>query len=160
MSIQPKCVICLSSLHDARSCKFKGIYPTPQSQVGTIISNSEISRMPLDSNPKDLIGATKTPLTLIPPEGLKHIALAMQNGAKKYGAYNWRNKKVQYMIYLDAILRHALSLIDREDIAEDSQVHHLGHIGANVAILLDAIKYGCLIDNRPENPNHGKIESK
>lgn len=104
---------------------------------------------PDDTNPKDLIGAKKTAISLVPPEGIREIAKAMKNGADKYGSYNWRDKKVQYMIYLDAIMRHTLALIDREDIAEDSKVHHLGHIGANATILLDAIKYDCLVDNRP-----------
>lgn len=102
-----------------------------------------------DTNPKDLIGCKKDSISLVPPEGIKEISKAMKNGAEKYGAYNWRDKKVQYMIYLDAIYRHTLALVDREDVAEDSQVHHLGHIGANVCILLDAIKYNCIIDNRP-----------
>lgn len=105
------------------------------------------------TNPKDLIGATKDPIGLVPPEGIRQISLAMKNGADKYGAYNWRDKKVQYQIYLDAILRHTLALIDREDVAEDSQVHHLAHVGANVCILLDAIKQNCLVDNRPIKPS-------
>lgn len=102
------------------------------------------------TNPKDLLGMQKDLLSLVPPEGIRQIAKAMKNGADKYGAYNWRDKKVQYVIYLDAILRHTLALIDREDIAEDSQVHHLAHVGANVCILLDAIENDCLVDNRPK----------
>lgn len=110
------------------------------------------------TNPKDIIGSKKTPLSLIPPAGLEEIAKAMKNGADKYSAYNWRDKKVQYLIYIDAIMRHAQALIEREDIAEDSGVHHLGHIGANACILLDAIKYDRLVDNRPNNPNSSLLE--
>lgn len=101
------------------------------------------------TNPKDKIGATKPPISLIPPVALIHISMAMKNGADKYGAYNWREKKVQMMIYLDALLRHTLALIDGEDLAQDSMLEHLAHIGANAAILLDAKESGNLIDNRP-----------
>lgn len=103
----------------------------------------------MDTNPKDLIGATKPPLTLVPAAGLIHCSLAMKNGADKYGAFNWREKKVQTMIYLDATIRHVLSYVDGEEVAEDSGVHHLGHAMACLAILLDAKETGNLIDNRP-----------
>lgn len=111
-----------------------------------------------DSNPKDLIGAKKDPISLVPTEGIRQIAKAMKYGAYEakqsdgtlgYGPYNWRNKKVQYSIYLDAIMRHALKIVDREDLDTDSGQHHLGHIGANVCLLLDALKHGNVIDNRP-----------
>lgn len=105
-----------------------------------------------NTNPKDLIGSKKDNIGLVPPEGIIGISRAMKNGADKYGAYNWRSKKVQYQIYLDAILRHTLALIEREDLALDSGCHHLDHIGANVCILKDAMKYHCLIDNRPDVP--------
>lgn len=102
-----------------------------------------------DTNPKDLLGIKKPPLSLIPPVALIHESLAFQDGAKKYEAYNWRSKKVQAMIYIDAIMRHAQCYLDREDFAEDSKVHHLGHLRACAGILLDAIETGNLIDNRP-----------
>lgn len=110
------------------------------------------------TNPKDLIGMKKDPISLVPPEGIKQIARAMKYGAyeakqsdgtKGYGPYNWRNKQVQYSIYLDAILRHTLALVDGNDTDTDSGQHHLAHIGANVCLVLDAIKHQNLIDNRP-----------
>ena len=104
------------------------------------------------TNPKDLIGATKDNVDLVPVEGILGIARAMKNGADKYGAFNWRENKVQYKIYLAAILRHTYALLEREDIAEDSGCHHLDHIGANICILKDAMKYNSLIDNRPPRP--------
>ncbi len=103
------------------------------------------------SNPKDIVGSKKTPLSLVPSEGIRQIALAMKSGADKYGVYNWRNKKVQTMIYIDAILRHTLEYLDREDKDKDSGLHPLAHVGANVVLLLDAIKHGNIIDNRPQN---------
>src|ERR1700753_2565728 len=81
----------------------------------------------LGVNPKDLIGSSKPPLSLIPGTALTHLAMAMKNGADKYGAYNWRDYKIQSMIYCDAMERHLRAWIDGEDLAEDSGLHHLAH---------------------------------
>lgn len=104
----------------------------------------------LDANPKDLLGALKVSLTKLPPAALLHAAKAMMNGASKYGPYNWRDKKVLAGIYVDAALRHTLAWFDREELAPDSGVHHLGHAMACLAILLDAQESGCLLDDRPQ----------
>ena len=117
------------------------------------IDNSEL----LGTNPKDLIGSKKPSISLVPPVGIIQIAEAMRNGAEKYGAYNFRGSKVQYTVYLDAILRHTLALIDGEDRAKDSDLHHLAHIGANVAILLDTKETGNLIDDRPKKGNASEV---
>lgn len=118
------------------------------------------------TNPKDLMGVKKPPLSLIPPVGLIHEAMAMKYGAYEakqkdgtlgYGPYNWRSNKVQAMIYIDAIMRHAQCYLDREDIAKDSKVHHLGHIKACCSILLDAIEAGNLVDNRPLKGNAAAV---
>lgn len=101
-------------------------------------------------NPKDLIGQTKPTLWVIPPAALLHMGRAMGNGAKRYGAYNWREHAVIASIYLDAAQRHILSWLDGEEVAEDSGVHHLGHAMACLAILLDAQETGNLKDNRPK----------
>ena len=111
--------------------------------------------MPLDNitdetNPKDKIGAKKPRLSLVPPSGLVYAALAMANGADKYGPYNFRDKKVQAMIYLEACIRHVLAWQDGEECAQDSGVPHLGHALACLLILIDAKETGNLIDNRPK----------
>jgi|SRR5579859_138314 len=102
------------------------------------------------TNPKDLIGVKKVPLGLLPAVGKIYGALAMKNGADKYGPYNWRDKKVKMTIYLDAIERHLLALRDGEDCAQDSKLPHLAHIIAGASILADAIECECLIDDRPK----------
>jgi len=102
------------------------------------------------TNPKDLRGALKDSIHLVPPEGIKQISRAMKYGAItcKYGPYNWRDSRVQYVIYLDAIMRHTLALLEGQDIDPDSGLRHEAHIGANAVLLLDAHKYKNLIDNR------------
>jgi hypothetical protein len=103
-----------------------------------------------DTNPKDLLGALKVDLALIPPAALIHEARAMVNGAAKYGPYNWREKKVRAMIYLSACQRHLAAYLDGERDAADSGVHHLGHARACLGILLDAEATRNLVDDRPQ----------
>lgn len=101
------------------------------------------------TNPKDLLGILKVPLGLVPAAGKIYAAMAMADGAKKYGPYNWRDKKVLLTVYLDAIERHLLAYRDGEDVASDSKLPHLAHIIACGCILADAIEGGFLIDDRP-----------
>ena len=89
-----------------------------------------------------------------------HGAHAMMDGARKYGPFNWRDKKVQAHIYVDAALRHIAAWFDGEELADDSKVHHLGHAIACCAILLDAQATDSLIDDRPVNGKNKCVLSK
>ena len=102
-----------------------------------------------DANPKDRQGVKKVNLGLLPAAGTIYGALAMENGASKYGPYNWRKRKVRMTVYLDAIERHLLAFRDGEDQSRDAKVPHLGHIIACAAILADAIEGGFVMDDRP-----------
>lgn len=73
----------------------------------------------------------------------------MMYGAEKYGPYNWRGNAVVASIYVDAASRHLLSWFEGSETAADSDVHHLGHMIACGAILLDAQETGNLVDDRP-----------
>lgn len=101
------------------------------------------------ANPKDLFGSVKVSLTKLPAVAIAHAAHAMMDGARKYGAYNWRDKKVLAGIYVDAASRHLAAWFEGQETAADSGVHHLGHAIACCAILLDAQATGNLIDDRP-----------
>jgi hypothetical protein len=100
------------------------------------------------TNPKDLMGAKKIDLSLFPDVAVLYGALAMNDGAHKYGPYNWRTKHVRATVYITAARRHLLAWAAGEEIAEDSGVHHLGHVLGCIAILLDAQVTGALIDDR------------
>lgn len=104
-----------------------------------------------DVNPKTLMGAKRVDLSLLPPAGIIHGAHAMMDGAVKYGPYNWREKKVPARTYIAAAMRHLADFLDGEEIAADSEVHHLGHVIGCCAILLDAMETGNLIDDRPKS---------
>lgn len=102
-----------------------------------------------DTNPKDLHGAAKPAIGLIPPAALIYMAKAMQHGADKYGSFNWREKAVRSTIYIDAAMRHLLRYLDGEDIDTDSGVPHIAHVAACMAVLMDATAVGNLKDDRP-----------
>jgi hypothetical protein len=112
-----------------------------------------------ETNPKDRIGQSKVSLSKVPPAALAHCAHALMDGASKYGAYNWRGKKVQAGIYVDAAQRHLLSWFEGQESATDSGIHHLGHAMACLAILLDAQEGGNLIDDRPIFDKPDKFDS-
>lgn len=103
-----------------------------------------------DDNPKTAIGIQKPSLTKAPPIAMLWMALAFMDGARKYGPYNWRTKRVTASIYIDAIYRHLGAWFDGEEYAEDSKLPHLAHVLACVAILIDAQTCGVLNDDRPE----------
>lgn len=113
----------------------------------------KLQKLADDANPKDRLGQAKVSLALIPPAGEIYEALAFEDGARKYGPYNWREKKVRMMVYLNAIKRHVACLLDGEWLTDDTMVPHLGSIGACASILADAFETGNLIDDRPKPGN-------
>lgn len=100
-------------------------------------------------NPKQLYGDRKVQLGLVPPAAIIYIALALQEGARKYGAYNWRTQPVELMTYKHAMERHMAAWQDGQDGDIESFLPHLGHAGASLAIMIDSIESNCAIDNRP-----------
>jgi hypothetical protein len=111
---------------------------------------SEDKKKPvLGTNPKDLLGIKKVQLNLVPPSSIIYQALAMEDGAKKYGPYNWRENKVIASIYVAAAMRHLQQWYDGEELASDSQKPHLAHALACLGIIVDAKETGNLVDDRP-----------
>lgn len=113
--------------------------------------------MNASTNPKDLIGIEKPPISLVPPVSVIYEAMALRDGAAKYGPYNWRANKVQASIYIDAFNRHVMAWLDGEDFARDSGVHHLAHAKACLGIILDAEANGSLVDDRPQTGATSKV---
>lgn len=101
-----------------------------------------------DTNPKDVIGSGKLPLSLVPASMHAYAALAFLEGALKYGRFNWRVAGVRCSVYLDAALRHLAKFANGEYCDEDTQVPHLASALACIAIILDAELCGKLNDDR------------
>jgi 5'(3')-deoxyribonucleotidase len=109
------------------------------------------------TNPKDLLGIKKPQLHLVPRSAIIRMAQAMADGAAKYGPYNWREKAVRATVYQSAADRHLAAWLDGEDHATDSGYHHLAHAAACLAILIDAIETGNLVDDRPTPGAAGRL---
>lgn len=105
----------------------------------------------LGTNPKEKMGKAKPQLSAIPPVAILHLGQAMEDGKEKYGHMNWRESSISADTYYNAMLRHLFEWFDGQDHAEDSGRHHLAHIMASCAILLDAEASGTLVDDRPKN---------
>jgi hypothetical protein len=106
-------------------------------------------------DPKDVSTSSKPPLHLNPPVGDVLQSYAHLNGAKKYGAFNWREcDGVSLMNYLGAMKRHIACIVDGQDTEVDPDtkiaVDHLGAIMATAAIIADARHHEKLTDDRPK----------
>lgn len=103
----------------------------------------------LQLNPKDAIGRAKVPFSTIPGPVLAEIALALGEGARKYGRHNWRKADIYASVYYDGALRHLVSWWEGEDIDPDSGVSHITKAIAGLIIARDAMMTGRMRDDRP-----------
>ena len=101
-----------------------------------------------DNNLKTLAAVGKPIVSSIPPIALLALGMAMEDGVKKYGKFNWREAAVTSSVFYDAIERHLIAWYSGEDYATDSKVHHLAHVMAGCAIILDATHNNVLNDDR------------
>ena len=101
------------------------------------------------TNPKDRIGSTKLPVSLVPDTVSILAAQAFAEGASKYGAYNWRAAGVRMSIYMEAMRRHQMKLWNGEWADKKTKVPHLASIIACCGIIEDARACGKLTDDRP-----------
>lgn len=116
-------------------------------------------------NPKDAIGVTKPPLSTIPmtvltevmqrmksdlhPVAVHELGIAMLEGSLKYGRHNYRASNVIASVYVDAAMRHIMSLLIGEDIDPDSGIHHAVKAAASLTVLRDAVITEMVFDDRP-----------
>lgn len=104
------------------------------------------------SNPKDMIGSDKVPMSLVTGTTKAYLALAHLEGHLKYGLVNWREAGVRASIYLDALERHFEKFKDGGEWADPvTKVPHLASIMACCSIILDAQLAGKLTDDRPKS---------
>lgn len=99
-------------------------------------------------NPKDLVGVTKAPVSMVPPTAILQQSRALAVGVAKYGWANWRDYPVQRLVYLEAALRHIYADLDGETIDPETGVPHIAHACAGLDILMDAEANGMCVDNR------------
>ena len=78
------------------------------------------------------------------------FSITEETGADKYGLFNWRDTNVTATVFYNAMLRHLEQWYSGEQHASDTGVHHLAHLMAGAAIILDAEMNNVFIDDRPE----------
>lgn len=118
-------------------------------EVSEIDTFAETIHPGLQLNPKDAIGRAKVPFSTIPGPVLAEIALALGEGARKYGRHNWRKADIYASVYYDGALRHLVSWWEGEDIDPDSGVSHITKAIAGLIIARDAMMTGRMRDDRP-----------
>jgi hypothetical protein len=101
------------------------------------------------SNPKDVLGSSRVPLTTVSAYAIAEESLAMVEGLCKYGKYNYRGVGARISIYLDAAMRHLMKFQNGEERDPETGVHHLGSVRACMGIILDCAAMGNLMDDRP-----------
>lgn len=89
----------------------------------------------------------KPDLSLIPKVFLDEVAKAFMVGQAKYGRYNYcKGHDVSQLVA--AIMRHTTAYFNGEEYDPVDGQHHLGSVGACVAMILRQQELGTLKDNR------------
>lgn len=103
-----------------------------------------------DTNPKDAIGIRKIAFSVLPWRVLHRVALAMMEGAAKYGRHNYRVSGVRASVYFDAVVaRHLSDWWEGTDIDPDSGLHHVDKAIAGLMVMRDSMLSGNFVDDRP-----------
>src|SRR5579871_1097080 len=110
------------------------------------------------TNPKDVLGIKKLPMSPVSGPVMAEIALGMYEGARKYGRHNYRVIGVRGSVYYDAALRHLLAWWEGEDIDPGSGVSHISKCLASLVVLRDAMIRGNWTDDRPPKSKAGWLE--
>jgi len=98
-------------------------------------------------NPKDRAGSAKPNLACTPAPAAYWWGYVHEDGAAKYGAFNWRQSPVRASVYIEAARRH-LALMEAGEINDpDSGAPHAAHVMAGMAILIDAFYAETLVDD-------------
>lgn len=102
-----------------------------------------------DTNPKDAIGVTKSPLSVIPTQVIHEVGLGMLEGALKYGAKNYRVAGARASVYYDATMRHLNQWWEGEDTDPDSNLSHITKAITSLMVLRDSMLQNNWKDDRP-----------
>lgn len=101
------------------------------------------------TNPKDLLGARKVPLSTVPFAVMMEVGLALLEGMCKYGRHNFRAIGVRASVYYDAAMGHMGDWWEGDDIDQDSGLSHITKAIASLVVLRDAMIQEKLTDDRP-----------
>jgi hypothetical protein len=102
-----------------------------------------------ESNPKDIVGSVKAPMSTVSAQVMGEVGLGMLEGALKYGRHNYRAVGVRASIYYDGTMRHLQSWWEGEDIDPDSGISHVSKAIASLMVLRDSMLQENWDDDRP-----------
>jgi hypothetical protein len=105
------------------------------------------------SNPKDIVGVRKAPMSTVSGAVLAELGVAMLEGASKYGRHNYRAVGVRASVYYDATMRHMIGWWEGQDIDPNSGMSHVIKAIASLVVLRDAMIQGKLTDDRAPRSN-------
>jgi hypothetical protein len=101
------------------------------------------------TNPKDIVGVRKAPMSTVPANVLAEIGVAMLEGSVKYGRHNYRVAGIRSSVYYDGLMRHMMAWWEGEDIDPDSGMNHITKALSCLVVLRDAQMQGMCTDDRP-----------
>lgn len=110
-----------------------------------------------ETNPKDAVGTKKVPFSVVSAPVVGELALAMMEGARKYGRHNYRVAGVRGSVYYDACLRHLMAWWEGEDMDPDSGLSHVTKAMACLTVLRDSMLIGNWKDDRPPKSKDGWV---
>lgn len=112
---------------------------------------------PVD-NPKQACGAKKVPHSAVPQTVMAEVAVAMHEGALKYGRHNYRAAgEILASTYYDATRRHLDDWWEGKDFDSHAGVrlHEITKAIASLTVLRDSMIQGRFRDDRPPKaPSH------
>lgn len=107
-----------------------------------------------ETNPKDIIGMKKAPISTLSCAVLFEMGLGMLEGARKYGRHNYRAMGVSATVYYDAAIGHLMDWFEGEDLDPDTGLCHITKALTALVVLRDSMLCGNWTDDRPlRNPN-------
>jgi hypothetical protein len=101
------------------------------------------------SNPKDMMGVNKAPMSTVSAPVMAEVGVAMLEGALKYGRHNYRAVGVRAAVYYDATMRHLMDWWEGQDIDPDSGMSHITKAITSLVVLRDSMIQGNWTDDRP-----------
>lgn len=110
----------------------------------------------MPENPKHYAGQAKIPFNDVPAIVMAELGVAMHEGARKYGAYNYRQTAIRASDYYDATMRHLKQWWELgEDVDPTCGISHITKAIAALTVLRDCQINGMVKDDRPPPVNAG-----
>lgn len=132
---------------------------TKESNISEVEDSTPISTQQAVSNggksdnvdPKQAQAVKKMSFDAVPLSLLLHAQPGNQNGADKYGVYNWlklEDGSMSMSTYLNALQRHLLLFRAGQDNTSDTNINNLDSMISGLAVLRDAMLFNKVKDDR------------